>query len=604
MMTTKTLRPGAAVLVLGSALVAPACENTPTVLERHEVDIGYATDIASSSLYLEMEDGVRIAIDVHLPIGIGDGPFPTLLEMTRYWRDRGIGLPYTVQRAVNRGFVYVIMDERGTGASFGRWPTSLTDRALEDGRRVLDWIVDQPWSNGYVGATGVSYPGMAAQQLGALGHPALRAVVPMSDSYDLYEDLVFPGGMYNEAFMSTWSDIVALMDRSPEVDLGSETFRLQPVDTDGSGALLAEAQGQHGGNLHVHQAVQNNVFRDDQVIPGVTLDDMSTLSRVDVLSQSGAATYRWASWLDAGSADGAIRQFMENSGPQRAVIGAWSHDLETNTSPFMQVGIPALPRIQAQWDEALNFFQDILVKRKPLQGRIFRYMNLTTGEWKSTSEWPIPGTSAERFYLSEDGFLKREAPTSPDGEDTHAVTFESRSSDNPRWLGPLFGDTWYENRRWEDEDLLVYQTLPLTEAIEVTGYPVIHLNVASSHSDGAFIVYLEDVDQYGRVRYVTEGVLRAIHRKVSADPSSWKRPTPFHSFRSEDARPMVPGEVSELAFGLHPTSVLFQVGHRIRISIAGHDASAFRRVPESGTPEIRVQRNSAYPSYIELPVIR
>jgi putative CocE/NonD family hydrolase len=468
----------------------------------------------------------------------------------------------------------------------------------------LNWIVDQPWSNGSVGATGVSYPGMAAQQLAALGHPALRAVVPMSDSYDLYGDLVFPGGMYNEAFMKNWSDIVSLLDRMPEVDLGDEVFRLQPVDADGMGALLAEAQGQHGGNLHVHQAVESNMFRDDQVIPGVTLDDMSTLSRVDDLSQSGAAVYRWASWLDAGSADGAIRQFMESFGPQRAVIGAWSHDLETNTSPFMQVGTRALPRLNVQWDEALNFFQDILVKKKPLQGRIFRYMNLTTGEWKTTSEWPIPGTTTERFYLREDGFLEEEAPATQDGEDAYTVNFESRSSDDPRWTAPLFGDTWYENRRWEDEDLLVYQTLPLTEAIEVTGYPVIHLNVASSHSDGAFIVYLEDVDQYGRVRYVTEGALRAIHRKVSDDPAPWKRPTPYHSFRSEDAMPMVSGEVAELAFGLHPTSVVFQVGHRIRIAIAGHDASAFRRVPESGTPEIRVQRSAVYPSYIELPVIR
>ena len=40
--------------------------------------------------------------------------------------------------------------------------------------------------------------------------------------------------------------------------------------------------------------------------------------------------------------------------------------------------------------------------------------------------------------------------------------------------------------------------------------------------------------------------------------------------------PLEPGEVAELAFGMHPTSVLFQEGHRIRIAIAGHDASALR----------------------------
>jgi hypothetical protein len=61
--------------------------------------------------------------------------------------------------------------------------------------------------------------------------------------------------------------------------------------------------------------------------------------------------------------------------------------------------------------------------------------------------------------------------------------------------------------------------------------------------------------------------------------------------------------VAELAFGLEPTSVLFRAGHRIRIAIAGHDAAAFRRIPATGSPELRIQRNSAYPSFIELPVV-
>jgi predicted acyl esterase len=98
--------------------------------------------------------------------------------------------------------------------------------------------------------------------------------------------------------------------------------------------------------------------------------------------------------------------------------------------------------------------------------------------------------------------------------------------------------------------------------------------------------------------------LRGIHRKVGEDPSVWARPIPFHSYRSGDAEPMVPGEVTELSFGLQPISVLFRKGHRIRVSIAGHDVSVFRRIPSEGTPELRIQRNSVHPSRIELPVIR
>jgi len=592
----------ASVLLLNST----ACDHDPTVLAQHEIDQGFATGIASSSLYVEMNDGVRIAIDVHLPEGIaGVTRFPALIEITRYWRDRGGELSYLVRRAVQRGYAYVVVDERGTGASFGAWPYPLQERALEDGRQVIDWILDQPWSNGLVGATGVSYPGMAAQQLAALGHPALKAIVPMSDTYDLYEDLLFPGGVYNETFTKTWSDLVFALDRLPELDMGEATFRLQPVDGDASGVLLSEAQAQHGGNTHFHEAIRDNAFRDDIVAGGMTLDDLSTISRIDDLGGDKVAVYNWGSWMDAGSADGVIREFMESTGPRRAVIGSWSHDLGNNASPFSPAeGHSSIPQIASQWEEALNFFDDALKKGKALQGRVLRYMTLNTNQWKSTSEWPIQGTEMVPFYLAEGGELSRLAPTPQTGEDSYVVDFEAASSDDPRWMAPLFGETWYENRRFEEQKLLVYETAPLTQALEVTGYPVVHLRLNSTHTDGAFFVYLENVDPNGRVKYVTEGILRGIHRKVGDDPSTWDRPIPYHSYRSEDAQPMVPGEVMELSFGLHPTSVLFREGHRIRIAIAGHDGSAFRRVPSEGTPELKVQRNSVYPSFIELPVIR
>jgi putative CocE/NonD family hydrolase len=600
------LRPATRAAGIGFLVTAAACDHDVAILARHEIDSGYATGIASSSLYLEMDDGVRVAVDVHVPQGVpGVSRFPTLIELTRYWRDRGGGMSYLVRRAVERGYAYVIVDERGTGASFGEWPYPLQERALEDGREVIDWVLDQAWSNGLVGATGVSYPGMAAQQLAALGHPALKAIVPMSDTYDLYGDLLFPGGVYNETFTQTWSDLVFLMDRVPELDLGSDIFRLQPVDTDGTGALLSQAQAQHGGNTHLHETVRNNAFRDDVVAGGRTLDDLSTFSRPEVLNGHQVAVYNWGSWMDAGSADGVIREFMESTGPRRAVIGSWTHDLENNASPFSPMeGYASIPQVAAQWEEALNFFDDLLKKEKTLQGRVLRYMTMNTNEWKSTSEWPVPGTMVVPFYLSEGGALSESAPTQEMGEDLYTVDFEHESSDDPRWLAPLFGGSWYGNQRFKDERLLVYETAPLAEELEVTGYPVVHLNVRSTHPDGAFFVYLENVDPNGRVKYVTEGILRGIHRDVTEDPASWDRPTPYHSFRSEDARPMVPGEVTELSFGLQPTSVLFRQGHRIRIAIAGHDGSSFRRIPTDGVPELRVQRNSLYPSFIELPVIR
>ena len=66
---------------------------------------------------------------------------------------------------------------------------------------------------------------------------------------------------------------------------------------------------------------------------------------------------------------------------------------------------------------------------------------------------------------------------------------------------------------------------------------------------------------------------------------------------------MVPGEMDEVTFALHPTSVLFKRGHRIRIAIGGADADTFARIPADGTPVWTLDRSPSRRSHIMLPVI-
>jgi predicted acyl esterase len=106
----------------------------------------------------------------------------------------------------------------------------------------------------------------------------------------------------------------------------------------------------------------------------------------------------------------------------------------------------------------------------------------------------------------------------------------------------------------------------------------------------------------GTVTYVTEGQLRALHRRVSEEPPPYPVFGPHHSFRRADAVPLSPGEAAELRFTLFPTSVRFRSGHRVRVALAGHDNGNFRRVPESGRPRVIVHRDGALRSRIELPV--
>jgi hypothetical protein len=78
---------------------------------------------------------------------------------------------------------------------------------------------------------------------------------------------------------------------------------------------------------------------------------------------------------------------------------------------------------------------------------------------------------------------------------------------------------------------------------------------------------------------------------------------PYHTFERNDALPLVPGEVAEIAFDLLPISVRFEAGWRIRLAIAGADRDVFAPIPGCEAPEITVERNSQHASYIDLPII-
>jgi hypothetical protein len=163
----------------------------------------------------------------------------------------------------------------------------------------------------------------------------------------------------------------------------------------------------------------------------------------------------------------------------------------------------------------------------------------------------------------------------------------------------------YPDRAEADKKLLVYTSVPLDADLEITGTPVLTVEMSSTTSDGALHAYLEDVSPEGRVTYVDEGILRMIDRK-EVDPKSlpYEPLGPAHSFLRKDAEPLIPGEAARIRFVLYPTSVLLRKGHRIRVALAGADASVFQRYPADGTPMWTIYREARQASFIDLPVRR
>jgi putative CocE/NonD family hydrolase len=114
--------------------------------------------------------------------------------------------------------------------------------------------------------------------------------------------------------------------------------------------------------------------------------------------------------------------------------------------------------------------------------------------------------------------------------------------------------------------------------------------------------YLEDVAPDGRVTYLGEGQLRALHRAVSEAAPPYPVIGPYHTFHRADGAPLVPGTPTELTFALHPLSVRLEAGHRLRVAVAGADSDTFARIPAEGPLELEVHHGGAYPSRIALPI--
>ena len=110
------------------------------------------------------------------------------------------------------------------------------------------------------------------------------------------------------------------------------------------------------------------------------------------------------------------------------------------------------------------------------------------------------------------------------------------------------------------------------------------------------------VDENGNVSYVTEGVFRAIHRKITDKPF-YNHPAPQHSYLREDAMPLRPGFPEKITFDLWPTSYQFKKGHKIRVSIAGADKDHFRNMTED-TPTYVFHHSFEKNSKLLLPIVR
>jgi predicted acyl esterase len=149
----------------------------PTALESSVRALGADTvRYRFDYIMLPMRDGVRLATVVIRPRA--EGRYLALMVCTPY---AVTSIPgqfkpmHTAQFKKN----YVLIVQNGRGSEWSEGDFGFLTSTTADAQDTLDWISTQEWSNGKVGLHGCSSTAENQLKLGAIGHPALRACVPM-----------------------------------------------------------------------------------------------------------------------------------------------------------------------------------------------------------------------------------------------------------------------------------------------------------------------------------------------------------------------------------------------------------------------------------------
>ena len=562
---------------------------------------------APRSVYVTMADGCRIAVDVILPDGDASKRWPTVLILTPYVRRFQLAAGSNVEPSPNsykyrdmfvpRGYAVVVVDARGTGASFGTRDSFRSPRERGDYKEIADWIVAQPWSDGVIGATGISYLGAACDFLASTGHKAVKAIAPLFAVWDTWADNYYPGGMLIKRLALVYDELMLALDHDRR-DLRSKFSYFadpalqgpMPVDDDKDGALAREAVKGHLANFRMPDFMSEFKFRDDTLPydPSFSSASFGPYNYLDQIPED-VAVYAISGWMDgAGYANGTLSRFLTLPNAQRRImLGPWDHGARVNVSPWRaqgRAGTAGAGRGAALLRPA---------SRRPRDRPSGTRRPSTTSPCMPKSGGPpragrrsrAAGNSSPRPIIDWPSRRPMPPPRRPTRPTSRSAAARRRATSVSRASTPL---PITPTGRSASAGCSPSPPSRCRRALEIAGHPVVSLWLASSEPDAAVFVYLSEVEADGTSRYVTEGLLRAIHRAEAPAPRNYRTTWPWRTFARKDAKPMPVGEPQLLRFALLPTAWRFAAGSRIRLSIAGGDADHFVQTPHGRPPLLTV----------------
>jgi len=555
--------------------------------------------VAEGDVEMRMRDGVILRANVFRPEA--EGRFPGLLIRTPYGKAQG-----GFERYVRGGYVVIAQDSRGRYASDGEYVPFTVENTgdAEDGHDSVEWLAAQPYCNGRVGTMGGSYNAWMQWELARLRPPHLIAMVAYTIPLELTE-VDWPGGFKPGRRVKWWMTTMApdLRRRQglsephtpaearriwEEVEQGRWLGHMPWLDLP---RYLPKGLAEYAQDWLEHP--NRRPWRFGQVHAEVEVPNLD-----------------FSGWYDhCNGTLGHLGLMQQNARtePARAqtklIIGPWNHPgLGRRKMGEIDFGPQAeldLTDVIIRWFDYWLKGLDNGVDREPA----VRYFVMGAGRWRSASTWPPEELEEAIYYLSSDGEAGRADGTgllrleAPGEEPCDAYTYDPHDPVPTLWTPELF--TVPADRRVLEyrQDILYYRTPPLTEEVEVVGYPEVVLFASSSALDTDFFARLVDEDPEGTALEVCYGMVRARHR---------------HSLDREEL--LVPGEVTEFRIELGATACRFLKGHRIRLEITSSDFPNHDRNHNTGgndladvelaAAEQKVFHSGEFPSRLILPVDR
>ncbi len=587
----------------------------------------------AEDLMVPMRDGVRLATDVYRPVRDGkpvDEKLPILFHRTPYDK-KGSSRAEQARFFAAHGYVVVLQDLRGCYQSEGTFTKYIGEG--QDGYDAIEWLASQPYTDGKVGMYGTSYAAHVQANAAKLKPPHLRTmVVNMGGMSNGWDHKIRNHGAF-ELQQVTWAFS----------QLGAET------DDPNVRAMLEEERVQDWLRALPLRKGLNPL----SVAPNFEDYVLTMMTRADYDDYWKHPDINWVEYYDQTAdipmilisgwydsyAGGTIQNYVglseRLSAPVHLLMGPWVHS-GNNRSHAGEVAFGPDAAIRdfhrefhLRWfnrylkDEAKEAGTEAPVRifvmgtgdgHKDTDGRMFH-----GGYWKDADSWPLPGTELTSFYFHPDGTLDKKMPA----DNVVPTTYVYDPNDPVPTIGGAFSSTGpvffpgaYHQKEREDiygssppylplkarPDVVVFQTGPLEEAVEVVGPITVRLFASSTAKDTDFTAKLIDVypssKDYpaGFEMNLTDGILRARYRNSPENPVL-----------------MQPGEIVELTIEPFPTANVFKKGHRIRIDISSSSFPRFDVNPNTGEPLGRNRRmvtaensifhDADHPSHVVLPIV-